>query len=109
MLAVTAMASWLLSLSAVAGLLALLLYSQKDVLYVYTSHSATWLGLPCKALLGHLVIGSGATDAWNQLYHLGGNSPWIPKINAIVDTSLYAPAGCRIDQVHMVRHEYRSR
>lgn len=41
-------------------------------------------------------------QAWNVLYHMGGNSPWLPKAHGIVDTDIGPPAGCRVDQVHMV-------
>lgn len=39
---------------------------------------------------------------WNILYHLGGNGPWIEKIDGLVTPSLQPPKGCVIDQVHMV-------
>ena len=37
-------------------------------------------------------------------YHLGGNGPWIPKINGTIDEGIEPPAGCRVTQVHMVWH-----
>jgi len=43
-----------------------------------------------------------ATEDWNIFYHQGGNSPWIPKISGIVQGGIEPPAGCRVDQVHMV-------
>lgn len=36
-------------------------------------------------------------------YHLGGNGPWIPKVNGSVEGGTETPDGCRITQVHMVR------
>lgn len=35
-------------------------------------------------------------------HHLGGNGPWIPKINGTVDGGIEPPDGCRVTQVHMV-------
>lgn len=43
---------------------------------------------------------------WNLLYHLGGNGPWIEKVDGVVDGAsggLAPPEGCRVEQVHMVR------
>ena len=39
---------------------------------------------------------------WNLLYHLGGNGPWIEKIDGIVEGGIGVPKGCRVEQVHMV-------
>lgn len=44
-------------------------------------------------------------DDWNLFGHLGGNGPWIEKVNARYGTyerDGEPPAGCVIDQVHMV-------
>lgn len=44
-------------------------------------------------------------DDWNLFYHLGGNGPWIPKVNAefgTYDKDGKPPEGCVVDQVHMV-------
>lgn len=42
-------------------------------------------------------------EDWNILYHLGGNGPWIPKVDGVYGDDLSIPEGCRIEQVHMVR------
>jgi len=42
------------------------------------------------------------SNQWNILYHLGGNGPWIPKIDGVVDGGIAVPNGCRIDMIHMV-------
>lgn len=47
-----------------------------------------------------------AEPAWNLLYHLGGNGPWIPKRTDILNHTIDAPSGCRIEQVHMVGLDY---
>ena len=42
---------------------------------------------------------------WNILYHLGGNGPWIEKIDGDSELQGIAPPeGCSVDQVHLVRH-----
>ncbi|KAL2830265.1 histidine phosphatase superfamily [Aspergillus cavernicola] len=49
------------------------------------------------------------SDGWNIHYHLGGYGPWIEKLDGPGDIpGIEAPAGCRIDQVHMMaRHGER--
>ena len=37
-----------------------------------------------------------------MLYHLGGNGPWIEKVEGIVEGGIGVPEGCRVEQVHMV-------
>lgn len=48
--------------------------------------------------------GSGcpSTGAWNILYHLGGNGPWIEKIDGVMEGGLRLPEGCEVDMAHMV-------
>ncbi|KAK5725798.1 hypothetical protein LTR15_003988 [Elasticomyces elasticus] len=49
-----------------------------------------------------------AKEEWDIRYHMGGNSPWIPKINGTIAGGIDPPLGCRIDQVHvMARHAER--
>jgi len=50
------------------------------------------------------TTGHTPSKGWNLLYHLGGNSPWIPKIDGIVDGGIDPPKGCTVDMVHMVQH-----
>lgn len=40
---------------------------------------------------------------WNVLYHLGGNGPWIPRVDNVVEGGIGAPDGCEVDMIHMVR------
>lgn len=40
-------------------------------------------------------------------YHLGGNGPWIPKINGTVEGGVEPPEGCRVTQVLMVSSSKR--
>jgi acid phosphatase len=42
------------------------------------------------------------TRDWNILYHLGGNGPWVEKVDNVVEGGLAPPAGCKVEQVHMV-------
>lgn len=43
---------------------------------------------------------------WNILYHLGGNGPWVQRIDsaltASVATEIAPPDGCTVEQVHLV-------
>jgi acid phosphatase len=39
---------------------------------------------------------------WNILYHLGGNGPWVQKIDGVIEGSIGPPRGCTVEQVHMV-------
>ena len=48
-------------------------------------------------------------NAWNLSYHQGGNGPWIPKVDGVIHDELTLPAGCVIDQVHMVSLRNASR
>ncbi|KAK1065412.1 hypothetical protein LTR74_007938 [Friedmanniomyces endolithicus] len=41
-------------------------------------------------------------ETWDIRYHLGGNSPWIPKVSGTLDGGIEPPLGCVVDQVHMV-------
>lgn len=48
------------------------------------------------------------TKDWNILYHLGGNGPWVEKVTDVVSTGIAVPAGCQVEQVHMMaRHAER--
>lgn len=48
------------------------------------------------------------TQDWNILYHLGGNGPWIEKLENTVEGGIAAPEGCKVEQVHMMaRHAER--
>lgn len=42
------------------------------------------------------------SSTWNILYHLGGNGPWIKKVDGVVDGGVDVPEGCKVEQVHMV-------
>lgn len=37
---------------------------------------------------------------WNILYHLGGNGPWVEKVDG--DPEAQGIKGCSVDQVHLV-------
>ena len=49
------------------------------------------------------ISATNTTNDWNILYHLGGNGPWISKVDGVVEGGLAPPEGCRVEQVHMVR------
>lgn len=53
----------------------------------------------------HRTHGRGSSKfgrGWNLLYHLGGNGPWIEKVDGVVKGGIGVPEGCRVEQVHMV-------
>lgn len=41
-------------------------------------------------------------SSWDMLYHLGGNGPWIKKLDGTLDEYVEPPRGCKVEQVHMV-------
>ncbi|KAG0636336.1 histidine phosphatase superfamily [Tuber brumale] len=45
---------------------------------------------------------------WNILYHLGGNGPWVEKVDGVVKGGIQVPNDCEIDMAHMMsRHGER--
>ncbi|KAF2737578.1 phosphoglycerate mutase-like protein [Polyplosphaeria fusca] len=78
-------------------------------------HHATWQSWWHPQQLLH--TGQGQTSArgagrvtkdWNILYHLGGNGPWVEKIESVVEGGIAPPDGCDVTQVHMMaRHAER--
>ena len=46
--------------------------------------------------------GGPFAESFNILYHLGGNGPWVPKVSGVAGDGILRPAGCRVEQVHMV-------
>lgn len=47
--------------------------------------------------------GGAVTKDWNILYHLGGNGPWVEKVEGVVEGGIAVPKGCDVEMVHMVR------
>ena len=43
-----------------------------------------------------------AASGWDILYHIGGNGPWIQKVDGTLGEGIEPPAGCKVEQVHMV-------
>ena len=43
-----------------------------------------------------------AASGWDILYHVGGNGPWIQKVDGTLGESIEPPVGCKVEQVHMV-------
>lgn len=73
--------------------------------YLPTQHQAWWSETDYQA--GSSQAGC-RKDEWNILYHLGGNGPWIEKIDDVVEGGIRAPDGCEVDMVHMLsRHAER--
>jgi len=63
----------------------------------YTSSWASWWHPQRTHGRGSSKFGRG----WNLLYHLGGNGPWIEKVDGVVKGGIGVPE-CRVEQVHMV-------
>ncbi|KAI9823486.1 MAG: acid phosphatase pho5 [Thelocarpon impressellum] len=69
----------------------------------YTSGWGSWWH-PRRRRSGKSTI----DGAWNILYHLGGNGPWIEKVDGVVEGGIGPPDGCSVQQVHMMsRHAER--
>jgi acid phosphatase len=67
-------------------------------------HPQSWIPDSKGAGLGSETI----SKEWNILYHLGGNGPWIQKVDGIVEGGIGPPEGCIVEQVHMMsRHAER--
>nr|AUC62758.1 phytase [Morchella importuna] len=73
--------------------------------YLQIHHGGWWSGEPdYQAASGHTVD----KDEWNLLYHLGGNGPWVEKVDGVVEGGIQVPDGCEVDMVHMMsRHGER--
>ncbi|KAI9804964.1 MAG: acid phosphatase pho5 [Piccolia ochrophora] len=70
----------------------------------YTSSWGSWWHPQRLRPTGSGLIGKG----WNLLYHLGGNGPWIEKVDGVVEGGIGTPDECVVDQVHMMsRHAER--
>lgn len=67
--------------------------------FLQTHHAGWW----SKELDQQLKSGSEVDEnGWDLLYHLGGNGPWVEKVDGVVEGGIQVPAGCKVDMVHMV-------
>lgn len=67
--------------------------------FLQTQHAGWWSKEPDH----QLKLGSGVdANGWDLLYHLGGNGPWVEKVDGVVEGGIQVPAGCKVDMVHMV-------
>ena len=57
-------------------------------------------------ILRTTVCSGSKAESWDLFYHLGGNGPWIPKAQSTTVPDEPLPAGCIVDQVHMVRRTF---
>jgi hypothetical protein len=74
--------------------------------YGYKPFAAPWTswfqpGVWAGARFPARNAGRVAAD-WNILYHLGGNGPWVQKVDGVITNELAPPEGCEVQQVHMV-------
>lgn len=67
--------------------------------FLQTQHAGWWSKKP-----NHQLKSDSGVDAdeWDLLYHLGGNGPWVEKVDGVVEGGIQVPAGCKVDMVHMV-------
>lgn len=96
------LATWLPTFGAVICAL-LLAACWTDVLpavYLGSRHTRCTSSF-CVARLGGPATARPSSH-WDLLYHLGGNGPWIQKLDDTVQIGIDPPAGCRVDQVHLV-------
>ncbi|KAK5129021.1 hypothetical protein LTR85_000354 [Meristemomyces frigidus] len=96
----------MMAASILTALLALLLCFDFAPLGVTAFSLAGLLGTRS---LSQKILGSqkstwheGVSVKWDVMRHQGGNSPWITKNGGVVEGGIEPPAGCRVDQVHMV-------
>lgn len=93
--------------SGITALLAILilgLYQKAAAAFSFTGRFSKWgpqRHMSASAKLDN-YHDDGGDDTWNIHYHLGGNGPWIPKLQNTVEDDIDPPAGCWVDQVHMV-------
>jgi acid phosphatase len=67
-------------------------------------HPQSWILNAGRAGRGFETV----SKKWNILYHLGGNGPWIQKVEGVVEGGIGPPDGCSVEQVHMMsRHAER--
>jgi len=99
------MAWWVVVTSVIVGVATLLYCQRSGMQDVLPSNFRSWL---VSHLADDLAIVSSANlvanteRQWNIFYHMGGNSPWIPKLRDTENGGIKPPAGCHVDQVHMV-------
>jgi acid phosphatase len=70
--------------------------------YLQTNHHGWWEP-EYQAASNCGPCGPGKND-WNILYHLGGNGPWVEKVDDVVKGGIQVPEGCEVDMVHMVSY-----
>lgn len=66
---------------------------------IFSKHEAIAPTEGTHAAAGHHASNLRVPDLF---YHLGGNGPWVPKINGTTGDGIEPPDGCRVTQVHMV-------
>lgn len=98
-----------LALSPRAGLRA----SNQETLYDVIPHTASWNTWfhPHQKAIPQTDPPKERRKGWNLLYHLGGYGPWIENVNgttpALSQDTVAPPVGCLVDQIHMVRSNWR--
>ncbi|GMF74204.1 unnamed protein product [Aspergillus oryzae] len=87
---------WALILSLLTAIVSISYYNNNpSAPEIRSPHCASWNAWYNPLRSGQ--VGYQAND-WNILYHLGGNGPWIEKIDELETPGLEPPKGCVIDQ-----------
>ncbi|KAL8829657.1 MAG: hypothetical protein Q9191_001886 [Dirinaria sp. TL-2023a] len=95
---------------ACAGLGAVLIANFTTILPVFRANYNGWASRYVSNLQWFLPKVCMPQDEPNPdiLYHLGGNGPWIQKLDGVEQAGFAPPAGCQVEQVHMIsRHAER--
>lgn len=74
--------------------------------YLQTHHRSWWSSEPDPQAASRSGVDK---DGWNLLYHLGGNGPWVEKVDGVVEGGIQVPEGCEVDMVHMVGSSARAK
>lgn len=91
----------LLSISLAVVAVALYLGLQPELSWLTLMHDQFHM-ISSKWNHPQVSVVSTTHENWDILYHLGGNGPWIPKVDGVYGDELSIPEGCHIEQVHMV-------
>ncbi|KAF7595014.1 acid phosphatase pho5 [Aspergillus hancockii] len=107
----SALSFWTLTLSILTAFIGVSYYTRNPSASAigsspYCASWNTWYH-PFQSPSHQARIGSYDND-WNLLYHLGGNGPWVEKIDGPNARGVDPPNRCTIDQLHMIsRHGER--
>lgn len=73
---------------------------------IFSEHWLSWILRPSQRDSQRAWTNVMNTRDWNMLYHVGGNGPWIQKMDDVVQEGFDPPKRCKVEQVHMVSRAY---